>query len=521
MIAIPNAARPWLMSAASGLLLMAAFPRYDLAFLAWAALAPLLVAISRALRFRRAFALGYAAGFVFFAGTHYWIRPVMHNYGGLGELPSTGIFLVFCALMALYAGLFGGLAWLLMRLGGACILFGIPALWVGIELLRSVALTGLPFLLLGYALADHLLIAQLARYGGVYLLSFVAALFSTGLFLLILNPSRQRGMALAVALFALALLSGGGVLLPTPRPDQTAYLVQAYAQLDESWTPDAVRLLVLNLEQRTLAAWARNESRSGLIVWPEIPASIYYADDPQAREQLGVLARQTQSEMLVNVITFADRQRQKPLNSVVLIGPSGEPQGHYDKIHLVPFGEYIPYRPLFFFAGRLTAEVGDFVPGTRLEPLGQAQKLAPLVCYESIFPDLVRKFSARGAQALVNVSNDAWYGTSAAREQLLLMARVRAIENGRWLLRATNTGISAVVDPYGRVQAFPPDQRAVYATRFACLSGETAYVAWGHWFALLAALAAALLVVQSIVAGRRGQNSPRIAGTAPVIELRK
>jgi len=485
-------------SAASGLALVAAFPRFDLGFLAWVALVPLLVALSRAARLRRALALGYVAGFVFFAGSHYWIRAVMKNYGGLGELASSGIFLVFCALLALYFALFGGLAWLLMRLPEGRLLWAIPSLWVAIELLRAHALTGLPFLLLGYALADHLLVAQLARFGGVYLLSFAAALFNTGVFLLIRNPGRKRGTAVAIALFALALLSGGGILPFQTRQDQTVYLIQAYAQLDERWTPDATRLLILNLEQRTLVAWARNESRPGLIVWPEIPASIYYADDPRVREQLAVLARQTGSPMLVNVIPFADAARQKPFNSAVLIGASGEPEGRYDKIHLVPFGEYIPYKPLFFFAGRLTAEVGEFVPGRRLEPLGREHKLAPLICYESIFPDLVRKFSARGAEVLVNMSNDAWYGTSAAREQLLLMARMRAIENGRWLLRATNTGLTAVVDPYGRAQVFPPDRRAAFTARFAYLSGQTVYVAWGHWFPVLAAVAALLALLQAM-----------------------
>jgi apolipoprotein N-acyltransferase len=440
----------------------------------------------------------------------------MKNYGGLGALAASGVFLAFCALLALYFALFGGLAWLLLRRGpgpsglanqgpgprpgcvpDGLLLWAIPALWVGIELLRSVLLTGLPFLLLGYTMADHLLIAQLARVGGVYLLSFVVALFNTGVFLLVRNPRRRLGMALGGVIFLLGLLLLAGSYVPAARPNQTAYLVQAYAPLDESWTRDATRLLVLNLEQRTLAAWARNQSRPGLIVWPEIPASLYYEDDPEMRRQVDYLARQMHSEMLLNVIAFADAARQQPLNSAVLIGPNGEPQGRYDKIHLVPFGEYVPYRPVFFFAGRLTAEVGDFVPGKRAAPIGSEHQIAALVCYESIFPDLVRQFTAGGAEVLVNLSNDAWYGQSAAREQLLLMSRMRAIENGRWLLRATNTGITAVVDPYGRMETFPPDKRAVYTVRFAYRSGTTTYVALGHWFAMLAAVAAALLVLQS------------------------
>lgn len=493
-----NRIRPWLLSISTGLLLAAVFPKPNLGFLAWVALVPLLLALERAPSLRRALGLGYISGFVFFAGAISWVRYTMMEYGGLGQVAAAGVFLVFVAVLAPFFALFAALAWILLRLSESRVLWGMPSLWVGVELVRAHIFTGFPWLLLGYALADHLLLAQLARLGGVYLLSFVLALFNTGILLVARNPSRRRGMALAAAFFVLAAAALGGALLHAPPAPETAYLVQAQVSMHEEWTRESVHKLLSDLEVRILAAYARNQARSGLVVWPEMPASFYYPDDVLLRERLHHLARQTQSRHLVSVVAFADAERQRPLNSAVLIGPAGDFQGRYDKIHLVPFGEYVPLRQVFFFAGKLTAEVGDFVPGTRPAPLGNSRPVASLVCYEGIFPDLVRKFSASGAEVLVNLSNDGWYGDSAARQQLLLMSRLRSVENGRWLLRATNTGITAIVDPYGRVQTFPPDQRATFTGRFAYRTGRTPYVAFGHWFPVLAAAVALGLLAQAV-----------------------
>ena len=505
--------RPWFLSVASGLLLVAAFPKWNLGFLAWVALVPLLLVLERATSVRAAFGLGYLCGAVFFAGTIYWVRLVMLEYGGLGQAAAAGVLLLFAAVLACFFGAFAALARLLLALPERHILWGLPALWVGVELLRAHLFTGFPWLLLGYALADHLLLAQLAQLGGVYLLSFVVAMFNTGILLVARKPNRRRGMVLAAAFFVQAAASLGGGLLPKPEAPETAYLLQAQASLAEEWSVPAVYKLLADLEVRVLAAYARNQSRSGLVLWPEIPASFYYHEDPLLRERLHRLARLTQSHHLVNVVAFADAERKEPLNSAVLISPAGEFLGQYDKIHLVPFGEYVPLKKLFFFAGKLTAEVGDFVPGTRPVPLGEHHPLAALICYEGIFPDLVRQFSASGAELLVNLSNDSWYGDSAARYQLLLMSRLRAIENGRWLLRATNTGITAIVDPYGRVQTFAPDQRAAFTGRFGYLGGRTPYVAFGHWFPVLAAAAALGLLVKALRSPKG--PAPEEAGGAP------
>jgi len=304
---------------------------------------------------------------------------------------------------------------------------------------------------------------------------------------------------LALGLVGLAAATSGARLLPDPPAPGAAYLVQAQVKMEEDWTQDSFQALLSDLVKGTIAAYARNESRSGLVVWPEMPAPLY-ADDRELRAHLRRLATATQSRMVVNAVAYADSERQRVYNSALLVDAAGEFRGRYDKIQLVPFGEYIPMKRLFFFMEKITTEVGDFQPGTVARPLGEPGPQPPLgalVCYENVFPDLVRKITAGGAAVLLNLSNDGWYGQSAARDQLLLMSRLRAVENGRWLLRATNTGITAVIDPYGRVRVFPPDRRAVYAARFGYRTERTVFVAFGHWFSALAAAAAVALVFRA------------------------
>jgi apolipoprotein N-acyltransferase len=249
------------------------------------------------------------------------------------------------------------------------------------------------------------------------------------------------------------------------------------------------------LEELTRSfARAHAGGRPALILWPEIPVSLYFHDDPVVRARLVQLAQATRSYLLVGIVDFrpAERGARQPTNSVVLLAPDGGFVGQYDKIHLVPFGEYVPLGRWLAFLEPLTAEVSDFVPGRgpAVLPVGES-RLGPLICYEAIFPGLVRQFVAEGADVLVNVSNDGWYGRSAALEQHLNLARVRAVENRRFLLRATNTGITAVVDPYGRLVAQAPvETRTVLVAGYAPRREPTPYTRHGDWFAALSALVA-------------------------------
>ena len=177
-------------------------------------------------------------------------------------------------------------------------------------------------------------------------------------------------------------------------------------------------------------------------------------------------------------------------NSAALVSPGGDWAARYDKIHLVPFGEYVPFRSIFGFAGGLTKEVGDFSPGTSRAPLDAAgARLGVFLCYESIFPDEIRQFAANGAEVFLNLSNDGWYGDSGAYAQHLKQARMRAVENERWLLRDTNTGVTASIDPYGRVvSTIPRKVRAALDANYALTNVTTFYTRHGDWFAYLCAI---------------------------------
>jgi apolipoprotein N-acyltransferase len=234
-----------------------------------------------------------------------------------------------------------------------------------------------------------------------------------------------------------------------------ALVVQPNVDTEMRWTRD-----VLDLTEQKLALLSRQPA-TDLIVWPEVPAP-FYADDPQFLDYLGQVARDGQVNFLAGVVAYTPDR--KPLNSAIMISPSGKVVDRYDKINLVPFGEFVP--PLFEWVNRITQESGDFVPGKRVvvfpvnapgsvNAAGQSapHKAGAFICYESAFPDLVRQFTHAGAEVLLNLSNDGYFGHSAAHEQHLLIARMRAAENRRWLIRATNDGITASIDPAGRVVA--------------------------------------------------------------------
>jgi apolipoprotein N-acyltransferase len=232
------------------------------------------------------------------------------------------------------------------------------------------------------------------------------------------------------------------------------------------------RLLTRTLEQTV-------RSKSKLIIWPESPAPMYYFTEPRFRAYVTDLARTTQAYFLFGTVGYtADGS---PRNSAVLLGPGGELAGRYDKIYLVPFGEFVP--PVFGFVNRITKEIGDFTPGEKVVtfPFG-AHRIGTFICYESAFPHLVRQF--RDADLYVNISNDGYFGRSYARQQHLKLVRMRAAENSRWIVRSTNDGITAVVDPSGRVtQTLEPFKETAGEMKFGYSHEMTPYARFGDWFA--------------------------------------
>jgi apolipoprotein N-acyltransferase len=281
--------------------------------------------------------------------------------------------------------------------------------------------------------------------------------------------------------------------------DRAALLVQENIPVDATWTRDNFERTLRELTDLSIkaASTAASQSKTGepdLIVWPESPAPFLTAD-PLFREPVSEMALASHSWVVTGAIgnvpaTRSSTSVSEVFNSAALISPGGEWTARYDKIHLVPFGEYLPFPRLFAFAGGLTKEVGSFEKGSSRAPLVAGdKKLGVFICYESVFPGEVREFANQGAEVLVNLSNDGWYGDSGAYAQHLNQTRMRAIENDRWILSATDTGVTASIDPYGRTVAqLPRKERAALVAPYALTSVTTFYSRHGDWFAWLCAI---------------------------------
>jgi apolipoprotein N-acyltransferase len=505
----------WGLAVLSGVLQVLVFPLPGQYWLCWVALAPLIVAILgarrrqvelldasgadlRPLRLRSGFAIGYVSGIIWYGGTCYWVYHSMHVYGRLPAAVSAGILVLFCLYLGLYHGLFGLLIALAARRRAAGIgraLLLVPFVWVAVELARA-RITGFPWDLLGTAQVNNIPLTRLATFTGVYGISFEIALVNTAFAAAFLVPRRRRPALFLAALITSAVLQAG--VFVTPRrsaADRIAVLVQENIPILDAndWTPEFFQRTIADLKTLSVSGALeaeRTQGIPGLVVWPESPAP-FFVTDPTFHRDVSEVATLAKSYIVVGGLGMkyvADPKRPPELyNSAALIGPNGDWAARYDKVHLVPFGEYVPFKWLFVFAEKLTREVGDFTPGSDRRVLDAGSyKIGSFICYESIFPDEIREFAQRGAQVFVNISNDGWFGSSGAPGQHLNMARLRAIENRRWVLRATNTGITASIDPYGRVVTrAPANQRLEVQAPYALISTTTFYTRHGDWFAYL------------------------------------
>jgi apolipoprotein N-acyltransferase len=500
----------WLLIVVSAVLQVLIFPLPGLSFLSWIALAPLILALLRARPIGelevadslklgpatplQAFALAYVCGILWYAGTCYWIYDTMRQFGGLGAPWALLALFLFCCYLGLYHGFFG---LLLSLLAGKSrdyrrVLATAPFLWVAVELART-RVTGFPWNLLGTAQVDNVALSRIAGWTGVYGISLEIALVNVALAAAFVVPRQKRAAMLMAGLAAGAVLQAGSLIeAPGVKADHSALLVQQNIPAAAEWTRESFQQTLNSLVDLTRkSATAQPAEKTRLIVWPESPAP-FFTNDANFRAALGDMARETNSWVVVGSIgTEARAGGEGPVfNSAALVSPAGEWTARYDKVHLVPFGEYLPFPSLFSFAGGLTKEVGEFHPGAFRQPLNAgAEQLGVFICYESVFPDEVRQFTKNGAQVLVNISNDGWYGDSGAYAQHLNQTRMRAIENNRWLLAAADTGVTASIDPFGRVvKQIPRKQRTALSAPYALISATTFYTRHGDWFAVACAI---------------------------------
>ena len=491
-----------LLALASGAALALSFPSYHLSLLAWVSVG-LLILASYGARPAVAPLYGFVHALVFYPMCLTWIDVVVHQYGNVPPVTAAGLVLLIAIIFGMITAVFSWGVAVASTQGPAWACLSAPFLWVALEFARTnIPIIGFPWNLVGYAATGNLALVQFTAVTGIYGLSFVVVGFSASLAYAILVRSKRAWQTVLISLALLVLIAvGGGYFVPPAQARYTAHLVQTNFPQSYEYPPDWLPRHAAELDLLERISIEAASKIPGLIIWPEVPAP-FSLQDAAFAGRARQIARDAGQDFLVGVEDWRQNSAGKwdATNSAVLLTASGARLFTYDKIHLVPFGEYVPLRKWLRFAGKLTADIGDFAAGTRYQvgslPGGT---FGAFICYEAIFPDQVRRFTAGGAELLINMSNDGWFGRSAAPAQHVVMARVRAVENRRWLLRDTNNGFTIDVDPYGRTVAeLPTDIRGQLDAPYDFRSDLTLYARFGDWFAWLCVVASAMLLAVAV-----------------------
>ena len=506
--AVPR--RDYILAALSGILLALSFPKPDISLLAWCAFVPLLLAIGRKSP-AKAFRLGFVAGLTAYGGLLYWLNIVMVTYGKLHWSVSVCLYLTLAAYIALYVA---GVAFFVRKgeVAGLSPLLSFPVMWVGLEYVRSFFLTGFPWASLGYSQYRLLPLIQIADITGVYGVSFLIAFANVVLYRLVKGIVTRDARSYPVksgAILVLLLVATIGYGTRQLRREENGTplkvgLIQGNISQDVKWDP-AFQQATVEIYER-LSRLAGRE-KCDLVVWPESAAPFFFQSDEKYTSRIQGLTRELNSYLLFGSPAFEKRDDKVSfLNSAFLLSPAGEVLGRSDKMHLVPFGEYVPLARFLPFVNKLVQGIGDFSPAASLKPLSTGKgEIGVLVCFEGIFPELARTYVQEGSRLLVNISNDAWYKRSSAPYQHLAMTVFRAVENHVPLVRATNTGISAIIDSNGELRdATPIFQEAVVVGTVRMGEGNTLYDRLGDLFARLCLIGTVIIGILGL--RRRGMH---------------
>ena len=505
---------PILLSILSGLLLTAGFPKPAMFYLSWVAFVPLLYAIQRKTG-KQAFVLGYICGFLHSLTCLFWIYYAVYHFGGFSTVISFLIFMLLCCLMAVYPAVFAFLAQKFENLPFLYV-FGLPFVWVALEWARAFAISGFPWSNLGYTQTPLNRLIQVADITGVYGLSWLVVLGNTVVSGFIRNFCRRSGVAVLAGCVVCAFIYGfwrcqqiDGIESRTVA--LSVGLIQGNIAQSEKWDP--------SFENETIGRYAllSTECVKGapvpdILVWPESAMPFFYGLDENLSPKVDSIVKQTGKPLLFGSIGVT-RVEGRPhlLNRAYLLNKDAVLVGAYAKQHLVPFGEYVPWSKILFFARHIAAGSVDFVPGTNPGPLlFEGPPLGVLICYEAIFPEISREAVRRGAQVLMNITNDAWYGDTGGPYQHLEIASWRAIEFRVPLVRAANTGISAAFDATGReCGRLALNTQGFLTCSVHPMSYLTFYAKYGDlfvWFCVFAALCAIIFkIVHSRIRRRMSQ----------------
>ena len=508
----------WIAAAATALLLILAFPNFEFSILAWIALVPLMLAIVHRPSPRRAFILGWAAGSIFFYVSCYWLTYSMINYGGLPRV----LAYLLLAPSALVVGLFPGLFALLLalavkRFGYAAVLVA-PVLWPALEWAR-LGVTGQLWNALGYSQAYHPFVISPANWGGVYAVSFVIVAINTSIVLVLVKQKTWTivtalGTAVFVALLILFSVylstgsvnyspEGSSIQVIALQPNVPMTLVKSSEEITE------LRQRHLRLSQAALAKLPHN-SPPRVVVWPESPMNFTYASDKAFQDWVAKFAAENRTSLIFNSLEPAGPDAY--YNSALLVNQDGRMIAQYDKIRLMPFGEYVPLPQWLPGSSLITTIVGEFTPGTNytLMPVGD-YRVGVFICIESAYPWIARRLTNEGADVLINISNDGYLGPTAVMRQHLANAIFRAVENGRPVLRVTNTGVSAYISELGVVREptlpFQEDVRIWTVTRPTSVT--TLYRKHGDLFVYVCVALTVVIFLGAVIPRRRSLRQLR------------
>jgi apolipoprotein N-acyltransferase len=498
----------------SALLLILSFPDFNLWPLAWCALVPLLLVVAINRGRWRPFFLGWVFGAVFFYGSCYWLTYSMIHTGGISPWIAYPLLLPGAVLLGIFPGVFALFMARAIRQWGAPAVLIAPVGWSALEWSR-LEVTGQLWNAIGYSQAFSPSLIGPARWGGVYAVGAVIIFVNGAITFALLRRSRRTLWisALSILLISVATIlvnismsSSAGEFITERNTDEVVIAIQPNVPMDLVKSNDDMKLLTTRHFEmsETALKQIQNDTKPRLVIWPESPMNFGYGGDEQLRAMLASFAQQHQVSILLNSQETAPNDG--IYNSAVLINEEGKLVAQYDKIRLLPFGEYVPLPDWVPGAGLIRAIVGDFTAGTnyRLMPVGKL-RAGVFICIESAYPSIARRFTNEGADVLINISNDGYLGPTAVMRQHLANAVFRAVENGRPLLSVTNTGITAFITPKGETKdatsAFKPEVR-IWSVSPAP-GQRTFYTKHGDVFVVTCAVLSLMIFVFTFVGSAR------------------
>jgi apolipoprotein N-acyltransferase len=505
----------WTAATATAILLILSFPDFEFSVLAWIALVPLMWAVVNRPSPRRAFLLGWFAGSVFFYGSCYWLTYSMINYGGLPQILAYLLVVPGALVVGLFPGLFALVLALAVKRWGYAALLTAPVIWPALEWVR-LGVTGQLWNALGYSQAYTPKLIQAANWGGVYAVSFLIVAINTAIVLLIVKRKAWTVVTALVIGAAVGFVILNSWLLANSRnvdsdlsslyvvalqPNVPMTLLKSPEEMNE------LRERHLRLSQKALKelpAWPR------LVVWPESPMNFTYASDKNFQEWVAKFARENRTALIFNSLEPAGPDAY--YNSALLVNEEGRMISQYDKIRLMPFGEYVPLPQWLPGASLITTIVGEFTPGDKytMMPI-EHYRAGVFICIESAYPWIARRLTHEGADVLINISNDGYLGPTAVMRQHLANTIFRAVENGRPVLRVTNSGVSAFISELGAIRdqtaGFQEDARIW--TVNSMFVRDTLYTRHGDRFVQLCAAITAIILVGAVFPRRRSLRQLR------------